>query len=224
MPDIEIIYNTYLRVSRTNNGQPFKYRKDFSKISEDEKYPILLKLENFFNRNNYVNINDFFNAPYHVYEDEKRFDLNFFITPKAIKAYNIFQKRKKTMDPDSEIQRKMVLEGSKFIYKFCKNNSIGISDYLNHKTNNLNTVFIHLKEKNISIYNCFAFDNFQKVVNSQNYEFLEFMLGDLISKLSIYRTKFLCSKKCKHISISSTRILKEELDKNIRSGNMEAEL
>jgi hypothetical protein len=51
MKDIEHIYNTYLRISRGNRNLPYKNRKDFSNIADDEKYPTLLKLENFFKRN-----------------------------------------------------------------------------------------------------------------------------------------------------------------------------
>ena len=85
MRGIEQIYNTYLRVSRTKKNLPFKLRKDFSDIQKEERYPILLKLENFFKRNPYVNLNDFFEAPYHVYEDEKDFILDFYLSQKAVK-------------------------------------------------------------------------------------------------------------------------------------------
>ena len=78
-------------------------------------------------------------------------------------------------------------------------------------TNGMATVFLHLKEKNISIYNCLAFDDFQKTINRHNYELLEFMLGDIISKISIFRTKYYSSKKCMMISKQGLKILKEKL-------------
>lgn len=212
MKNLENIYNTYLRVSRTKKNLPYKIRKDFSKISDDANYVTLLKLQNFFIRNPYVNLNDFFEAPYMVYDDESHFDLNFYIGQKAMKTYSLYQKKKTYLDPDSDIQRKSVLSGLEFIYNFCKENKMGLQDYMLHKTNTMNTVFIHLKEKNISVYNCLAFSNFDKTVNSQNYELLEFMLGDIISKLPIFRTKFYASEKCKRISLEGLKILKEKLD------------
>lgn len=213
MSILENIYNTYLRISRSKKNLPYKIRKDFSDIQNNQNYTTLLKLENFFKRNSYVNMNDFFEAPYLVYEDEKDFNLDFYLSQKAIKIYSLYQKKKTYLDPDSDIQRKSVLNGLEFIYNFCKNNKIELSDYMKHKTNAMNTVFLHLKEKNVSVYNCLAFSDFQKTVNEQNYELLEFMLGDIISRLSIFRTKFYASDKCKKISIEGLKILKDRLDK-----------
>ena len=213
MSILENIYNTHLRISRSKKNLPYKTRKDFSDIQNSEKYATLLKLENFFKRNSYVNMNDFFEAPYLVYEDEKDFNLDFYLSQKAIKIYSLYQKKKTYLDPDSDIQRKSVLNGLEFIYNFCKSNRIELSEYMKHKTNAMNTVFVHLKEKNISVYNCLAFPDFQKTVNEQNYELLEFMLGDIISKLPIFRTKFYASNKCKKISIEGLKIVKDKLDK-----------
>jgi hypothetical protein len=212
---IEDIYNTYLRISRSKKNLPYKLRKDFKNIQSEEIYPSLLRLENFFKRNQYVNLNDFFEAPFLIYEDESFFNLNFFLTQKAIKAYNIFQRKKTYLDPDSEIQLKAVSDGVFFIYQFCKTNKIKLTEYSKHKTNTMNSVFIHLKEKNISIYNCLALPNFQSSVNEQNFELLEFMLGDIVSKISIFRTKFYSSGKCKKISIDGLKIIQERLDKII---------
>jgi hypothetical protein len=221
---IDQIYNTYLRISRSKKNLPFKLRKDFSNIQNEEKYPVLLKLENFFKRNPYVNLNDFFEAPYNVYEDEKDFGLEFYLSQKAVKIYNLYQKKKTFSDPDSDIQRKAVLNGLEFIYGFCKLKKITIDDYINHMTNGMATVFIHLKEKQISIYNCLAFDDFQKTINKHNYELLDFMLGDTISKISIFRTKYYSSKKCMNISKQGLKILKEKLANLKISVNMASEL
>lgn len=212
MRNVESIYNAYHRIQRKRKGLPYKFRKDFSDIQNNEKYATLLKLEQFFKRNQYININDFFESPYDLYVDEDYFKLEFYLTQKAIKAYNIYQKKKVFSDPDSDIQRKFVLDGWKYIYDFCIQEKISLDKYMSHKTNLLNTVFIHLKEKNISIYNCLVFDNFQKTVNSQNYEILEFMLGDLISKIPIFRTRFYSSKRCKNLAHGGFKILKEKLE------------
>lgn len=211
MRDLPAIYNTYLRNSRLKRNLPFKKKIDFSGMENDPKYATLLKLENFFKRNPYINLNDFFEAPYEVYSDEKYFNLDFFLTQKAIKVYNIFEKKKLLLDPDADLQRSAVIAGLEFIYDFCKNNSLTLDQYMGHKTNALSTVFIHLKEKNISIYNCLGFADFQNIMNQHNYEMLEFMLGDTISKISFFRTKFYSSKKCIKISLGGLKILKEKL-------------
>lgn len=211
MKTLEDIYNTYLRIQRTKKNLPFKLKKDFSDIQSNEHYSTLLKLENFFKRNNYVNLNDFFSAPYEIYQDEKHFNLDFYLSQKAIKVYTLYQKKKMYLDPDSEIQIQFALEGLKFIYGFCKKNKIQLKNYLEHKTNGMHTVFVHLKEKNLSIYNCLAFENFQSTVNRENYEVLEFMLGEIISRLSIFRTKFYTSKVCKNTCQGGLRILEKKL-------------
>jgi hypothetical protein len=212
MRDVEYIYNAYNRIQRKRKGLPYKNRKDFSDIQNNENYATLLKLEQFFKRNHYININDFFESPHDLYADENYFKLDFYLSQKAMKAYSIYQRKKVFSDPDSDIQRKFVLEGWKYIYDFCVQENINLDQYIDHKTNLLNTVFIHLKEKNVSIYNCLVFDNFQRVVNSQNYEMLEFMLGDLVSKIPIFRTRFYSSKKCKKIAQGGYEILKEKLE------------
>jgi len=210
---LEDIYNTYLRISRSEKNLPYKLRRDFSNIEKDENYAVLLKLENFFKRNPYVNLNDFIEAPYKIYEDEKYFDLNFYISQKAVKAYNLYQKKKTYSDPDSDIQKNMVSDGLIFIYNYCKKNGMNLDGYFQHKTGNINTFFIHLKEKSISVYNCFGFEKFQEILNSNNFELLEFMLGDIISKISIFRTKFYSSKVCKKLSIDGLKIVKKRLAK-----------
>jgi hypothetical protein len=51
----------------------------------------------------------------------KDFNLDFYLSQKAIKIYSLYQKKKTYLDPDSDIQRKSVLNGLEFIYNFCKN-------------------------------------------------------------------------------------------------------
>jgi hypothetical protein len=208
---IEEIYNTHLRVSRTKKGQPYRERKDFSDIQSHKDYNVLVRLESFFKRNPYINLKDFFEAPFEVYEDEDFFPLDFYLSQKAVKIYSLYQKKKTYSDPDSDIQRKALIDGMGFIYGFCKKNNLELDDYLNHKTNGMATVFLHLKEKSISIYNCLSFSNFQQTINNHNYELLEFMLGDTISKLPNFRTKYYSSKKCMKMSKEGLKILKERL-------------
>lgn len=211
MKTIEDIYNAHLRVSRSKKGQPYKERKDFSDIQNHKDYNVLLRLEGFFKRNPYINLKDFFESPYDVYEDEDYFPLDFYLSQKAVKIYSLYQKKKTYSDPDSDLQKKYLIDGFSFIYNFCKSNKLQVDDYLSHKTNNMSTVFLHLKEKSISIYNCLSFTNFQETINNHSYELLEFMLGDIISKLPNFRTKYYASKKCIKISKQALKILKEKL-------------
>jgi len=211
--DLKHIYNTFLRISRKKQNKPFKLRSNFDSFENDQNYPYVVKLKNFFDRNFVVNIEDFFIAPYEIYQDETYFGLDFYVSQNAIKTYTIFSSHKTSLEPDSDIQIESILRGLKFIKKFCIDNSIQLKDYMQliEEGNLINTFIIHLKEKNISVYNLFAFNNFEYFLNKTDYQALKFILGDTIARLSYYRTKFYASKKAKQISINGLKLIEKEV-------------
>lgn len=83
------IYNVYLKESRSAKNQPYKLRKDFSKVNSTITL-CLKKLSDFFIKHKEIKPNDFFKAPYSVYPEGDTFDLKFFTTQKAISVYKIF--------------------------------------------------------------------------------------------------------------------------------------
>ena len=101
MTDFEkLIYNHFLEVSKKVNNKPVRYRKDFSNFS-DEDYIYVNKLSRFFNKFKNINIKDFFEAPYFVY-NENYFSLKFYLSPKAIKAYTNYSDNYILNNPDSK--------------------------------------------------------------------------------------------------------------------------
>jgi hypothetical protein len=90
------IYNAHLRESRSAKNQPYKLRKDFSKINSTTTL-CLKKLSSFFTKHKEIKIEDFFKAPYFVYANGENFDLKFFTTQKAISVYKIYTDSKKTV-------------------------------------------------------------------------------------------------------------------------------
>ena len=64
------IYNTYLRVSRTKQNKPYKYRKDFKDFTNHDQYFFVKKLSLFFNKFSHISIDRFFTAPYELYPDD----------------------------------------------------------------------------------------------------------------------------------------------------------
>ena len=66
----QYIYNCYLETSRKLNNKPFKYRKDFEGFEEKEEYILVSKLSRFFAKYSNINIKDFFEAPYFVYNEK----------------------------------------------------------------------------------------------------------------------------------------------------------
>lgn len=85
------IYNTWLRVTRTSQNKPFRLRKNFTNLNESTNLS-LLKLESFFQRNKTIDMDDFFVAPFKLYDDTSNMPLSFYTTLKAIKVYKNFKK------------------------------------------------------------------------------------------------------------------------------------
>lgn len=215
---VEKIYNTYLKVSRTQRGQPFKYRKDFSQFEKEKNYTPVLKLQSFFNRNPSVSVEDFFLAPYIVFQNDQNafYDLDFYNKYQAIKIYTLFTKKILMDDPDSDYQLEKIKNGLIFLKEFCIENKIPLTDYLKFKTDTVNDFLVHLKNKNISIYNLFVFKNLDFYLRQHDFELLSFILGDLAARISYMRTKFYSSKIAKKLCFAGTlkieKLIKETVD------------
>lgn len=214
--NIQDLYNTYLRISRKKQNKPYRLRSNWEGFENDPQYNTLVKLKSFFDRNFIVNIEDFFTAPYEVYEEEGFYDLDFYNSMTAVKVYNIYCDKKNNSEPDSELQQQAVLRGIVFIYRFCLEKKIPLSSYLEYKEPDalVNSFVVHLKEKNISIYNLFSLKNFDKAISRIEFSTLKFILNDVASKISIYRSKFYGSKKTKHISVEGLKAIEKKLNQN----------
>lgn len=215
--DITDLYNTHLRISRKKQNKPYKLRNNFVDFEKNPVYLPLLKLKDFFDRNYVVNIEDFFIAPYEVYKEENYFDIPFYTTMNAVKVYNIFCTLKANLDPDSDIQIEAILRGVKFIKDFCIDKKLRLSEYITFKNPGdlVNTFILHLKEKNITIYNLFAFNNFDSILGKLDYEVIKFILNEQASRISYYRTKFYSSKKGRSLAITGLRIVEKEINKSL---------
>lgn len=215
--DIKDLYNTYLRISRKKQNKPYKLRQNWEGFESSENYLPLLKLKSFFDRNHVVNIEDFFVAPYEVYPEDSFYELNYYNTISAVKVYGIYCNLKNNLEPDSDSQIDQLLRGLKFIRAYCTENKIPLSQYLYHKEEGaiINAFVVHLKEKNISIYNLFPFKDFEKNISSIDFGTLKFILNDIANKISVFRGKFYGSKKCKKLSTEGLKMIEKEIQKNI---------
>jgi len=184
------IYNTHLKVQRTRRNQPFKYRKDFSDL-DPQTHRHLQKISMFLSKHSHINLNEFITAPFKVYPDEEFFNLEYFTTLKATKAYTLYQQKLLTLSPDSQEQLENTQKSLKFILNFCTSNNIAISDYIEHKTNNTFSFLLHLKEHRVNVYCLLGFKNFDKTIRTVDSDLLSFIIGnDLIVNLPTLRTKF----------------------------------
>jgi hypothetical protein len=207
----KLIYNTYLKISRTQSGMPFRFRKQWEGFEESHVYPHVLRLKNFFSRNRNVDINDFFSAPYTVYPGESGFDLSFYSSPKAIKVYTLAVRKKMLLSPDDNYHLNSIAKGLKFIQTFCYNSKIYVDDYPKFKDGVQSMFITHLKEKKISIYNLFAFNNFEKYLAENDPDLLRFTLGELYDNIPVFRTKYLGSKSAKLLASSGLIKIKRNL-------------
>jgi len=191
----KFVYNTFLRITRTRNNLPFKLRKNFEKVN-NETFVQIKKLSSFLKRFPHIKIDDFFNAPYELYPDEKYFPIEYFTSLKATKAYTLLQKKKINLDPDSEEQLSNIKESIIYINNFCRQKNIKVSEYIFHKTNDEFTFLLHLKEHKVNIYTLLGFVNFEKQLKTRDPEIAKFIVGeDLYNNVQNFRTKLFNSKK-----------------------------
>lgn len=204
----KLIYNTFLRVSRSRNKKPFKLRKDFEKLN-NETFVAIKKVSNFLKRFPHIKVEDFFNAPYNVYPDEEYFPLEYYYSLKATKAYTLFNKRKENLDPDSEEQLTGIKESLLFIKNFCIQKNISPANYINHKTNNEYSFVLHLKEHKVNIYTLLGYSNFEKNIKQREAEIIKFIVGEeLYNNIPVFRTKLYNSQKAsKLVELGIKKIL-----------------
>jgi len=193
----KLIYNTHLRISRSKKGLPFKYRKDFDFLN-DVYINSLKKITIFLAKFPHIKIEDFIKAPYEIYSDEQHFELDYYTTLKATKAYTLYMKRREFLDPDNDEQLKNIVESLKYISSFCKEHDIDVSEYIQHRTGNSFSYILHLKEHRVNVYSLFGFQAFESSIRAQDSELLKFILGDdFHNNLPTFRLKFFASKKAK---------------------------
>lgn len=194
----KLIYNKYLATSRSSLGRPFKLRKNFEEFELDGNYLYIKKLNLFFNNHKNINMDDFFKAPYIIYDNvETSFDLKFYISRKALKLYVLYQTKKLNDPVDSLNQLFFIKKSLEYILKFCKKNNLNIDEYTNHKTNDMYSFILHLKEHKISIYVLFGFEDAEPKLKALGDEMMAFIFGNLKNKFDIFRTRFYTSKKAK---------------------------
>jgi len=189
------IYNTFLRISRSRNKQPFKLRKNFEKV-DNELYVSLKKVSSFLKRFPHIKIDDYFSAPYNLYPDEQYFPLEYFHSLKATRAYTLVKKQQENLDPDSIEQLTNIKESLVFIKRFCNEKNISPVDYINHKTNNEYSFILHLKEHKVNIYSLLGYVGFEKNIKQRDAEIVKFIIGEeFYNNLPSFRTKLYNSKK-----------------------------
>lgn len=190
----KLIYNKYLKYSR--RGEGYKPRQNFDAFKEEDA-SILQKLAYMFNNYKNINIDEFLEAPFKIYESGAYIPLSFFCTQRAKKCYTVYKQQKEltNIDGDAHIQR--IKDSLKFIYKFCKDHNKNILEYLTIENQSIPYFLQHLKEGDIDIYILFGFDNYQSIIESVPVDIISLMFEDLYAELERCYHRYAVSKKCK---------------------------
>jgi hypothetical protein len=204
------IYNTYLRISRSIKGKPYRSRIDFEGFEEDKNYVFVVKLANFFQAHESVNIELFFRAPYEIYGKNEDFYLDFYLTAKAHKAYSLYVKQIKDAEPDSSEQLNFIVESARFVSQFCHDNNLPVDRYLDYTPAATPAFIQHLLGCKVSIYFLLGFPAFETRLRAFDWELTKFMLGeDFFDKLENSRVKYLTSEKAKLLTLKAIEKIKK---------------
>ena len=208
------LYNTFLRVYRTKQNLPYRPRKNFDKFIDTPSYVAVLKLERFFNKFPHIDTQLFFTAPYEVYPDDDAYHIEFYISPKAVRMYSLYMKKRDDESPDSVNQKEYIKRSLVYILKYCTDNNINLDEYINLKLNDLHVFILHLKDHNVSVYTLLGIDGFDQIMKSYDSDRLNFIVGEnFVNKLAIFRTRLYNSKDAKKLVIKGTKLIKNIIAK-----------
>jgi hypothetical protein len=203
------IYNLYLRAYRINNNRPFKAKKKFDDLSA-EKIAYLEKLENVFKRYPSFLSNLYFDAPYKIYNDEKKFyDLKFFSSSKGISTCIAYFKVLNNGNPEEQID--FIKSSYKFIAEFCVSKNISLDQYIYYCSVSQNDCIIHLKEHKLSWYIIFGLPGFYDLLYDLPSDEFELYFGSDISLGALY-DKYNASPKTKE----TVDVIKEKIREYIK--------
>lgn len=207
--DQKQIYNSFLHITRTVKKQPYRARKDFADI-DDTILLTLKKLDSFFKTYRHINYRDFFIAPYSIYNTEEYFDLQFFCTMRAVKCYSIFVQQRELADPDHETTIKDCKQCCSFIYKFCKDNSLTLSQYKNALNGSTPIVLQHLKEHKINFYVVQGLE-IHALLQTIEPQIVNFIINDFFATYNTTKNNFIKSTKLKVVVRAALKIVDEKL-------------
>ena len=205
------VYNTFLRVSRTAQNKPFRIRKNFKNFEDTDNYLFVKKIAMFLNKYKHVSVDDFFMAPYKTYSDTDYFELKFYTTQKAIKTYSLYVQSLQNADPDSADQIKFTTDSLYFIYQFCRDKNINLSEYIDHKDGPTSSFITHLSQSKVNIYSLFGFNNFEQKMRGNDPDVVKFIIPNIVENLGNFRSRFYSSAKLKDIVKDGTQLISTSL-------------
>lgn len=218
MINIETVYNKWLAVTRTQRNKPFRLRKDFSNIDQEDFYPYLFKLTDFFKRHPHLFTDEFFIAPFKLLFpcDKGYYSLKFYASQKGLVTCSKYHEEMDLQDAENQVAQ--VKKSYEFIGKFCLKHNMQLNEYPFFKTGSYPDFLIHLKDHLISHYVIFSFPSLYVQMISMNEDDKNIFFGEDY-KLSTYKKKFdsstLLRNKSSEYFTKLTAVLRERLQKKL---------
>lgn len=206
------LYNKWLYHSRTMRDKPFKPRKQFDDIST-LNIVSLQRLERMFARNPQIDEDEYFKAPFILYQEEDHFSLDFFAKMKCIGVFKTYKKKMMELPPDSDYQVQQITDSLKFIAKFCFMNKIRLDEYIHHQTGVCYSWARHIKERKISPYILMEFTEIYSIIENMPEDERNLLLGEVGSRFLVYRNRYLQSDKVKYLVQKGIERIKEGINK-----------
>ena len=211
------LYNMHLAISRSSRNQPFHIRKDFDGFEDKVEYAYLRKLVGILAQFPQIKPEVFFKAPYSLYQDETWFDLKFFTTQKAIKAYSVYFKKMQEESPDSSDNLTFIKESLRYMATYCITNKIPLDKYIDHSLVITKSWMKHVREHNVSLYCLMEYQNLEAIINNTPKDEVDLLLDNIYDKITLYRNRYRTSKAARKLVQEGIPLIREFINKEIKS-------
>lgn len=200
------IYNLYLKAYRQNNDKPFRTKKNFSDIQKnDSLIANLTKIESIFLKYPAFFSQNYFDAPYKIYNDEKKYyPLSFYSSQKGINSCISYLNWLRDSDPETQFEH--FKNSFKFVANFCVEKGINLEDYVNYCSVSQNDCLLHLKQHKISWYLVFNIPGFYPLLYNLPKDEFQLYYGDKIDLQKIYSRYHLSTKTVKYMNTLREKI------------------
>jgi hypothetical protein len=163
------------------------------------EYAYLRKVNNILIQFPQIKPDIFFKSPYCLYPDETWFDLKFFTSQKAIKAYTTYFKKLQEESPDSDENISFIKESLRFIGMYCIKNNISINEYVIHESGITKAWMKHVREHNVSLYCLMNFENLESVISQTPKDEVDLLLDNITDKITLYRNRYRTSNSARKL-------------------------
>lgn len=209
----KLLYNTYLRVSRTAKDKPFTYRKDFSDM-DDSTLLHLKRIAILLSKYPHIDADEYFLAPFKVYPNAEHFTIDYYAGMGAVNAYTLYMKQIQEMPPDSDEQLQFIRKSLKYIGSFCIKNKIKLESYSTFKSGLSYDWMKHVKKHEVSVYVLMAFPEISDIIKESAEDEKELFLGEIGKYFWGYKTKLIQSQIAKELISEGLKRVSKVVNKN----------